>query len=187
MAAWPGAGPGALLGPGVGEIGMRERFGLIAEQQHDVASFGLRFQQLATQAATVHGVGILATLQRVAGAAPAEPPFLRSTTESREREIRTPERFSISSARRGSVQFGRSATGADKTSSATSSARKALTGTGPGGTRALNASTPPVMNVITPQPHRVLANAKCLGQPRTRPSGQGQQDAARAIRFGALT
>ena len=32
--------------------------------------------------------------------------FWRSTTDSREQEMRTPERVSISSARRGSVQFG---------------------------------------------------------------------------------
>src|ERR1700730_18648781 len=70
---------------------------LIAEQQHDVASFGLRFQQLATQAAAVHGVGILATLQRVAGAAPAEPPlygvhdvkrnFLKAALDCRTRSV----------------------------------------------------------------------------------------------------
>src|ERR1700730_8534885 len=61
---------------------------LIAEQQHDVASFGLRFQQLATQAAAVHGVGILATLQRVAGRRQRNPPcmgFMMSSVISSKR------------------------------------------------------------------------------------------------------
>ncbi|MBV9061661.1 MAG: hypothetical protein JOY77_01880, partial [Alphaproteobacteria bacterium] len=70
-------------------------------------------------AAAVHRIGILTAFQGVARASPAETPLLRNTTESREREMRTPERFSISSAGRGSVQFGRSTTGADKSSSAT--------------------------------------------------------------------
>ena len=116
---------GAPHGPGLREVGVGERFGLVAEQQHDVARLGLRLQQLAAQAGAVHRVGVLPTLQRVTRAPPAERPLCRSTTESREREMRKPARRSISSARRGRVQFGRSATGAASTSSATSSARSA--------------------------------------------------------------
>ena len=139
---------GAPLGPGMREIGVCQRLGLVAEQQHDVARLGLRLQQPPAQARAVHRVGILPALQRVARPPPAESPLCRSTTESREREMRRPERFSISTASRGSVQFGRSATGAASSSSATASARSALSGAGPGGTRFRSASTPPCMNVL---------------------------------------
>ena len=122
----------ALLGPSMSQIGVGERFGFIPEQEHDIARLGLRLQELAAQAGAIHGVCILAALQGVARPAPAEIPFWRSTTDSREREMRTPERFSISSASRGKVQLGRSATGPDSTASATASARSALTGAGPG-------------------------------------------------------
>src|SRR5689334_25098525 len=123
---------------------MRQRFGLVREQKHDVAHLGLRFEQLPAQARPIHGIRILATFQPVAGPSPAENPFWRSTTDSREGEIRTPDRVSISSATRGRVQFGRLATGPDKTSPATASARSALTGVGPRATHVLSASTPPV-------------------------------------------
>src|ERR687889_674122 len=138
----------ALLGPGMGEIGMGQCLRLIAEQEHDIARLGLRLQELAAQASAVHGVCVLAALQGVARTAPAESPFWRNTTESREREMRTPERFSISSASRGKVQLGRSATGPDKTASATASACSALTGAGPGATERRSASTPPFMKAL---------------------------------------
>jgi hypothetical protein len=83
---------GPLFGPDMGEIGMRERFRLVPEQQHDVAGFGLRFQQLTAQAGAIDGIGVLTPLQRVPRAAPAKAPFFRSTTDNREGEIRTPER-----------------------------------------------------------------------------------------------
>src|SRR5215210_795892 len=126
---------GPPLGPDVRQVRVGERFGLIAEQKHDVAR-------------PVHGIRILATFQRVACTPPAEIPLWRSTTDSREGEIRTPERVSISLARRGSVQLGRSATGADRTSSATAKAHSALTGAGPGATDVFSASIPPVMKVL---------------------------------------
>src|SRR3954467_11936760 len=62
--------------------------------------------------------------------------------------MRPPARISISSARRGSVPFGRSATGPDRTSSATARARSALTGAGPGATDFFSASSPPVMKAL---------------------------------------
>src|SRR3954468_5120093 len=130
------------------EIGMGQGFSLVAKEKHDVAGLGLSLEQLSAQARTVHSVPILTSLQRVAGASPAEIPFLRRTTDSREREMRTPARFSISSARRGSVQFGRSATGPDGTSWATANACSALTGVGPGATDFFSASTPPVMKAL---------------------------------------
>jgi hypothetical protein len=70
----------------------------------------------------------------MARTSPAESLFWRNTTESREREMHTPERFSISSASRGRVQLRRSATDPDRTASATASARSALTGASPGAT-----------------------------------------------------
>src|SRR3954467_2112713 len=139
---------GPFLGPDMRQIGMGQRFGLVCEQKHDVTRLGLSLEQLAAQARPVHGVGVLPPLQRVAGSPPAEAPFFLSTTDSREREMRTPARVSISSANRGSVQFGRSATGADRTSSATARARSALTGAGPGATDVFSASSPPVMKAL---------------------------------------
>src|SRR4051812_8374256 len=139
---------GSLLGPDMRQVGMGQRFGLVLEQQDDVARLGLRFEQLPAQTGAVHRVRILAALQRVTRPPPAKPPFFRSTTESREREMRRPERCSISLAKRGSVQFGRFATGADRSSSATSNARSALIAAGPGATVALSAPTPPRMNAL---------------------------------------
>src|SRR3954465_15823395 len=139
---------GPSLGPDVRQVRMGERIGLVAEEQHDVTGLSLRFEQLPAQARPVHGVGVLPTFQRVAGSPPAEAPFFLSTTDSREIERRTPARLSISSAKRGSVQFGRSATGPDRTSSATARARSALTGAGPGATDVFSASSPPVMKAL---------------------------------------
>jgi hypothetical protein len=100
----------ALLGPGLGQIGTGQRFGHIAEQEHDIAHLGLRFQELASQADAIHGLCVLAALQGMARLAPAEIPFWRKTTESREHEMCSPDDFSISSASRGRAQLGRSAT-----------------------------------------------------------------------------
>lgn len=130
------------------QIGVSQGFGLVAEQEHDVAGLGLRLEELAAQARAVHGVGVLAALQGVARRPPEKTPFLRSTTDSREREMRTPAHFSISSAKRGSVEFGRPATGKDKRSSATASAHSAFTGAVPGATDILSASTPPLMKAL---------------------------------------
>src|SRR3954467_4846121 len=139
---------GPLLRPDVRQVRVGEGFGLVCEQEHDVTRLGLSLEQLSAQARPVHGVGVLPTFQCVAGSPPAKAPFFRSTTESREREMRTPARVSISSANRGSVQFGRSATGPDRTSSATARARSALTGAGPGATDVFSASMPPVMKAL---------------------------------------
>src|SRR6201997_2510953 len=49
---------GALLGPDMGEVGMRECFRLVSKQQHDVAGRGLRFQQLTAQTGAVNGIRI---------------------------------------------------------------------------------------------------------------------------------
>src|SRR5918997_1224637 len=139
---------GPFLRPNMRQVRMSERLGLVREQKHDIARLGLSLEQLPAQARPVHRVRVLATSQRRAGPSPAEIPLWRSTTDSREREMRTPARLSISSARRGSVQFGRSATGPDRTSSATASARSALTGAGPGATAVFSASMPPVRKAL---------------------------------------
>src|SRR5271166_2720057 len=133
---------GAALGPGARQIGMGQRLALVGEQQHDVAGLRLGFQELEPQSAAVYGIGVLLALEGVAWPAKAEPPFCRSTTESRDFEMRTPSRCSISLIRRGRVQFLRSATGADSTSSATRSAACVLTGSGPPAIRRLRPATP---------------------------------------------
>src|SRR5512144_2664830 len=138
---------GAALGPGMGEIRVGERFGLVLEQEHDVAGLRLLLQETKAQAGAVDGNGVLPPLQRVPWPPPAEAPFLRITTLSRDFEIRSPVRASISSCSRGSVQFGRSATGPDSTAATTDSAARAFTGSGPGALRARRPETPSRPNV----------------------------------------
>ena len=111
---------------------MGESFALVGEQKDDIAGLGLRLAQVEPQADAVDGVFVLTPF-----------PFWRRTFESCDLEIVTPSRLAISSARRPRVQLGRSATGADKSGSATRSAACALSGSGPGATHALRASTPP--------------------------------------------
>ena len=48
----------APLGPGVSEIGVSERLRFIPEQQHDIAGFGLLFQQAQAQPGAVNRIGI---------------------------------------------------------------------------------------------------------------------------------
>src|SRR5262245_24792402 len=139
---------GAALGPGVGEIGMGERLALVGEQKHNVTRFGLPFAQLEPKPHPLNGIWVLPSLQRVPRPPPAEPPFLRSVLESCDREMVTPSRRVISSARRAKVQFGRSATGAESSGSATLIAASALNATGPGATLALSASIPPLMKSL---------------------------------------
>ena len=177
---------GSALGPDMGQIGMGERFGLIPEQEHDIARLGLRFQELAAQAGAIHGIGVLAGFQSVARPAPAEIPLWRSTTDRREREIRTPERFSISSAKRGSVQLGRSATGPNSTASATVKAHAALTGAGPGATDFRSAGDSTLHESAAPEAHRILAHSEGLGDPHAGPARQGQKDRPGPISLAAL-
>src|SRR5712691_40594 len=131
----------AAFGPGASEIGMGERFRLVAEQQGDIAGFGLLLQQAQAQADAVDRIGVLPTLQRVPRPTPGEAPFFR-TTLSRDVEMRSPVRFSISSAKRGKVQFGRSDTPGANSVSITDKAARALTGSGPGAVRARSPTTP---------------------------------------------
>jgi hypothetical protein len=162
LRAWPGASMrsstprlarrfdaqlDAAPGPGVGEIGMRQRFRLVGEQQNDIAGVRLLLQQTQPQAGAIDGIGVLAPFQRVPRSPPAKAPFLRITTLSRDFEIRSPVRVSISSCSRGSVQLGRSAIGADSTAETTESAARAFTGSGPGALRARRPETPLQPNV----------------------------------------
>ncbi len=119
----------AAFGPGASEIGMGECLRFVAEQQGDVAGLGLSLQQAQTQARALDRSDTLPALQRVARPAPSKAPFF-STTLSRDFEMRSPVRFSISSARRGKVQFGRSDTSGASSSSITDKAARALTGSG---------------------------------------------------------
>jgi hypothetical protein len=105
---------------------MGESFALVGEQKDDVAGLGLRLAQFEPKADARDGVLVLTPFQRVARAAKAEPPFWRKTFESCDLEIVTPSRLAISWARRAKAQLGRSATGADKSGSATRSAARAL-------------------------------------------------------------
>src|SRR4029077_9079119 len=86
-------------------------------------------------------------LQRVARPAPAETPFLRITTLSREFEIRCPVCFSISSCRRGNVQFGRFVTPGARTVSITDKAARAFAGSGPAALRARRPEAPSGRNI----------------------------------------
>ena len=147
---------GPTLCPGASEIGMRQRLALVGEQENDIAGRGLRLAQLQPQADTIDLVGDLPAFQRVPRPSEAEPPFLRSTLESCEREIETPSRDRISSVKRASVQFVRSATGAESKGPATLSAASALNGAGPGATLAFSASTPPL--VKSPRHSRTVSS-----------------------------
>jgi len=131
----------AAFGPGTGEIGVGKRFRLVAEQQGDIAGLGLLLQEAQAQAGAVDRIGVLPALQGVPRPAPGKAPFF-STTLSRDFEMRFPVRFSISSAKRGSVQFGRSDTPGANTSSITDKAARAFTGSGPGAVRARSPATP---------------------------------------------
>jgi hypothetical protein len=120
---------------------MGERFRLIAEQQGDIAGLCLLLQQAQAQPGALDRVGVLPDLQGVPRPTPGEAPFL-STTLSRDVEMRSPVRFSISSARRGKVQFGRSDTPGANTSSITDKAARAFTGSGPAAVLARSPATP---------------------------------------------
>jgi len=133
---------GSPLGPGAGEIGMGQSLGLVLEQEDDIPGCGLLLQQTQAQAGPPNRLSVLPPLQRVPWPAPCEPPFLRITTLSRDFEMRSPVRLSISSAKRGKVQFGRSDTPGANTSSTTDKAARALTGSGPHALRPRSPATP---------------------------------------------
>ena len=57
------------------QVGMRQRFGLVCQQKHEIARAGLSLEQHPAQAGAIYRVRILAAFQRVAGPSPAEIPF----------------------------------------------------------------------------------------------------------------
>jgi hypothetical protein len=73
---------GAALGPGMGEVGVRQRLALVGIQQNHVARGSLRLAQRQAHAHAVHRVTVLPPGQRVPGPAPTEPPFLSSALSS---------------------------------------------------------------------------------------------------------
>ncbi len=132
--------------PGMGQIGMGQGLALVAVKQHDVTGLGLGTTQLETQSHALHLTCVLPPLQRVAGAAPAEPPFSRSRMLSREVEMLRPVCRSISACSRGSVQLGRFSTGSRNKAAATARACSPLAGERPGASVERRASTPPSQN-----------------------------------------
>src|SRR5258706_80357 len=189
----PGCGNaqiGTPLGPGTGEIRMRQSLALVSVKQHDVAGPGLCPAQLQSQADAVDLGGDLAALQRVSRPAPAEL-FFRSALDSCDLPIAMPSRLLISAMRRGIVQLGRSATGASSRGVMTRSAASVFTGTGPGAMLAFSASKPPRMKSLphrrtvpsrpaTPSAMRRLAQpASVSSPPRPRSPSPRSREAAR--------
>src|SRR5208282_306785 len=146
------------LGPGAGEIRMRQRLALVAIEKNDVARFGLLFAQLQAQPHPLDLAFRLTSFQRVPGPPPAEL-FFRKALDSCERLMRTPSRASISARRRGIVQLRRSATGSSSKGATTRSAASVFAGGGPGATVAFNASTPPRANSLR---HRRTVSSRTL-------------------------
>ena len=126
---------------------MAQRFRFVLKQEHDVTGLRLLLQETKAQSGAIDGIAVLAAFQSVPWPPPAEAPFLRITTLSRDFEIRLPVCASISSCSRGSVQLGRSAIGADNTAETTESAARPFTGSGPGAFRARRPETPWQPNV----------------------------------------
>ena len=81
--------------------------------------------------------------------------------------------------------MGRSATGADNSGSATRSAACALSGSGPGATRALRASPRRRQNRCA-RAAPTLTNPKSFGDLGAGPAGQRQQDRPRPVRLGPI-
>jgi len=138
---------GAPFGPSVRQIRMRQRLRFVAEQQDDVASNRLLAQQTQPQSRPVDRLRILSAVQAMAGAAPFEPPFFSALLNCAF-EIESPLRAASSACNRGKVQFGRSATGLDRTSRAKARAASLLIGAGPACGCARKPSTPSAMNHV---------------------------------------
>ena len=88
----------------MGEVGVGQGFGLVSEQEPDVAGLGLLPQQVETETGARDRLGILAADQGVTWPAPGEAPFCRSRMLSREGEMATSDRRRISALSRGRVQ-----------------------------------------------------------------------------------
>jgi hypothetical protein len=138
---------GAALGPGMRQIGMGQRFGLVLRQQHDIAGLGLQLQDFEAEAEAVDGVGVLSSEQAMTRATPAIAVFF-SVLLSCDFEIETSAWRAISTCSRGSVQFARSATGAVNKAAATLSAASLFTAARPSRSPARKPSTPSSANQL---------------------------------------
>jgi hypothetical protein len=165
---------------------MRQRLALVAVEQHDVASCGLLLAQLQAQPDAIHFAGDLASLQGVPGPPPTEV-FFRNALDNCDWLICTPSRLTTSARRRAIVQFGRSATGSSSNGVITRRAAALFTGSGPGAMLVFHAATPPFASLAAPQPNCILAHSERLGDPRTGPARQRQQNGTRPIRFVTIT
>jgi len=126
---------------------MRQRPGFVAEQQHDVPSGGLLAQHTQPQPRPIDRLRALPPVQVVTRPSPSEPPSF-SALLSCAREIESLLRAASSACNRGRVQFGRSATGTDRTSRASVKAASLLIGAAPACGCAYNPSTPAAMNHV---------------------------------------
>ncbi len=81
---------GTAFGPGMGEVRMGQRLGLIGVKQNDVTGPGLLAPDLETQSDAVDFVRVLPAFQRVSRAAPAKPPCILPLPA-----VRKPERLSV--------------------------------------------------------------------------------------------
>ena len=136
---------GPAPGPGMGEIGMGQRLGLVGEEEHDVPGFGLLLQQLEPEPGSRDGIGVLPAVQAVTGTSPAEAVFF-SALLSCDFEIVTAPWRATSACSRGKVQFGRSVTGALSNASTVSSADVLFVASRPACSPARSPATPALAN-----------------------------------------
>ena len=70
---------GPAIGPGVGQVGVGQRLGLVPEQEAEIAGHGLLLQEPEPRPGAIDGRGVLPPFEAVPRPAPAVAPF-RSTT-----------------------------------------------------------------------------------------------------------
>ena len=129
--------------PYVSQIGVRQRFGFILEQQRQITGLGLLPEQVQSKSSPSDRIHLLPVLERVARPTPAKPPFLTITARNHDAEICWPVRTNTSSRSRGTVQTTPSGTGSDRICLITGNTVSANRAGGPCRTFARNASTPP--------------------------------------------
>src|SRR4051794_5267736 len=177
---------GPSLGPDVRQVRMGERFGLVAEEQHDVTGLSLRFEQLPAQARPVHGVGVLPTFQRVAGSPPAEAPlFPQHDGQPRDRDAHACAHLDlIRQTRQRPVRAIGHRRGQDLLGHRQGAL--SLDGSWPRRDRCLQRLEPPRPEGAAPEPHRILAHPEGLGDLAAGPARQGEQNRPRSVRFAAI-
>ncbi len=176
----------AGLRPRSSEIGMRQRFALVAVEKNDTAGFGLALAQLQAQADPIDLAGRLTSFQRVPRPPPTEL-FFRKALDNCERLMHTPSRASISARSRAIVQLCRSATGSSSKGVTTRKAVALFTGSRAGREARLQRIDTASAEIAAPQPNRILTNAERFSDPRASPARQRQQHSACPVRFAAIT